>query len=165
MATENSLQSRILNSFDRYRQPSASASTKALGKRLVGELLGETTYVAATLDPTFEVVMHTGGTTVTLPGSVIAEGVAAQAAAGALMWTEFDDFVVDGDTIATSGVMLTLLLTDQTLTSTPVGLFLRFSGDRMTSEAAFMGPSETAELSTQGMPSVDALRAALTSSS
>ena len=143
MVTENSLQSRILNSFDRYRRPSASAST---------------------LDPTFEVVMHTGGTTVTLPGSVIAEGVAAQAAAGALMWTEFDDFVVDGDTIATSGVMLTLLLTDQTLTSTPVGLFLRFSLDRMTSEVAFMGPSETAELSTQEMPSVDALRAALTSS-
>ncbi|MDT5242785.1 MAG: hypothetical protein QOD36_161 [Mycobacterium sp.] len=39
------------------------------------------------------------------------------------MWTEFDDFVVDGDKIATSGVMLTLLLTEQTLTTTPVGLF------------------------------------------
>jgi hypothetical protein len=136
---------------------------KALGKRLVGELLGETEYVAATLDPAFEVVMHSGGTTVTLPGSVIAEGVAAQAATGALMWTEFDDFVVDGDTIATSGVMLTFRLTDQTLTTTPVGLFLRFSGDRMTSEVAFMGPSVTADLSAQEMPSVDALRVALTS--
>jgi hypothetical protein len=82
MATENSLQSRILKSFDRCRQPSASASMKALGKRLVGELLGETEYVAATLDPAFEVVMYSGGTTVTLPGGVIAEGVAAQAAAG-----------------------------------------------------------------------------------
>jgi hypothetical protein len=40
MATENSLQSRILKSFDRYLQPS-------------------------------EVVMHSGGATVTLPGSVI----------------------------------------------------------------------------------------------
>jgi hypothetical protein len=136
---------------------------KALGKRLVGELLGETEYVAATLDPAFEVVMHSGGTTVTLAGGVIAEGVAAQAAAGALMWTEFDDFVVDGDTIATSGVMLTLLITAQTLTTTPVGLFLRFSGDRMISEVAFMGTSETADLSTQEMPSVRALRAALTS--
>jgi hypothetical protein len=102
---------------------------KALGKRLVGELLGETEYVAATLDPAFEVVMHSGGTTVTLPGNVIAEGVA-----------------------------------EQTLTSTPVGLFLRFSGDRMTSEVAFMGTPETADLSTQEMRSVDALRAALTSS-
>jgi hypothetical protein len=136
---------------------------KTLGKRLVGELLGETEYVAATLDPAFEVVMHSGGTTVTLPSSMIAEGVAAQAAAGVLMWTEFDDFVVDGDTIATSGVMLTLLLTEQTLTTTPVGLFLRFSGVRMTSEVAFMGTSETADLSTKEMPSVDALRAALTS--
>jgi hypothetical protein len=164
MVAENSLQSRILKSFDRYRQPSASALMKARGKRLVGELLGETEYVAATLDPAFEVVMHSGGTTVTLPGGVIAEGVAAQAAAGALMWTEFDDFVVDGDTIATSGVMLTLLITAQTLTTTPVGLFLRFSGDRMISEVAFMGTSETADLSTQEMPSVGALRAALTSS-
>jgi hypothetical protein len=84
MAIENSLQSRILKSFERYRQPSASASTKALGKRLVGELLGETEYVAATLDPAFEVV--------------------------------------------------------------------------------FMGTSETGDLSTQEMPSADALRAALTAS-
>ncbi len=164
MAAENSLESRILKSFDRYRQPSANASMKALGQRLVGELLGETEYVAAALDPTFEVVMHSGGTTVTLPGSMIAEGVAAQAAAGALMWTEFDDFVVDGDTIATSGVMLTLLLIDQSLITTPVGLFLRFSADRMTSEVAFMGTPETADVSTQEMPSVDALRAALTPS-
>ena len=134
---------------------------KVLGKRLVGELLGETEYVAATLHPAFEVVMHSGETTVTLPGSVIAEGVAAQAAAGVLMWTEFDDFLVDGDTIATSGVMLTLQLTVQTLATTPVGLFLRFSGDRMTSEVAFMGTSENADLSTQAMPSVDALRTAL----
>jgi hypothetical protein len=44
----------------------------------VGELLGETEYVAATLDPAFEVVMHSGGTTVTLPGSMIAAGVAAR---------------------------------------------------------------------------------------
>jgi hypothetical protein len=137
---------------------------KALGKRLVGELLGETTYVAATLDPGFEVVMHSGGTTVALPGSVIAEGVAAQAASGVLMWTEFDDFVVDGDTIATSGVMLILQLTERTLATTPVGLFVRFSGDRLTSEVAFMRTSETADVSTQEMPSVDALRAALTSS-
>ena len=108
--------------------------------------------------------MHSGETTVTLPGSVIAEGVAAQAASDALMWTEFDDFVVDGDTIAVSGVMLTLQLTERTLASTPVGLFLRFSGDRMTSEVAFMGTSETADLSTKEMPSVDTLRAVLTSS-
>ncbi|MDT5329422.1 MAG: hypothetical protein QOF31_719 [Mycobacterium sp.] len=63
MATENALQSRILKSFDHYRQSSSSASMKALGKRLVGELLGETEYVAAT---------------VTLPGSMIAAGVAAR---------------------------------------------------------------------------------------
>jgi hypothetical protein len=112
---------------------------KTLGKRLVGELLGETEYVAATLHPAFEVVMHSGETTVTLPGSVIAEGVAAQAAAGVLMWTEFDDFVVDGDTIATSGVMLILQLTERTLATTPVGLFLRFSGDRMTSGSGIHG--------------------------
>jgi hypothetical protein len=161
VASQNSLQSRILKSFGRYRQPSVSPSMKALGKRLVGELLGETEYVAATLDPAFEVVMHSGGTTVTLAGKVIAEGVAAQAAAGVLMWTEFDDFVVDGDTIATSGVMLTLQLSERTLATTPVGLFLRFSGDRMISEVAFMGTSETADLSTQEMPSVDVLRAAL----
>ena len=161
MRAETALQSRILRSFDRYRQPSASPSLKALGKRLVGELLGETEFVTATLDPAFEVVMHSGGTAVTLPGSVIAEGVAAQAAAGVLMWTEFVDLVVEGDSIAASGAMLTLRLIECDLGSTPVGLFLRFKGGRMTSEVAFMGAADIADVSAQEMPSVDVLRATL----
>jgi len=55
------------------------------------------------------------------------------------MWTEFHDFVVDGD----------------------VGLFVRFRGDVMMSEVVFMGATQTTDVATQEMPSVDALRAAL----
>ncbi|HTI76057.1 MAG TPA: hypothetical protein VL634_13765 [Mycobacterium sp.] len=163
MPAEDSLQSRILKSFDRYREPAAGPSTKAFGKRLVGELLGESGYVAAALDPAFEVVMHIGGTTVSLPGSAIVEGAPGQAAAGVLMWTEFGDFVVDADTIAASGTMMSLQLTERTLTTTSVGLFVRFRGDVMTSEVVFMGAAQTTDMSAQEMPSVDALRAALAS--
>ena len=120
--------------------------------------------MAATFDPTFEVVMHNGETTVTLPGSAIAEGVAAQAGAGVLMWTELDDVVIDGDLIAACGAMLTLQLTQRALSSVPVGLFLRFRDGRMTSEVVFIcGSAETIDVSTEEVPSVDVLRAGLAS--
>lgn len=120
--------------------------------------------MAATFDPTFEVVMHNGETTVTLPGSAIAEGVAAQAAAGVLMWTELDGVVIDGNLIAASGTMLTLQLTQRILSSVPVGLFVRFRDGRMTSEVVFVcGSEETIDVSMQEMPSVVALRTGLAS--
>jgi hypothetical protein len=134
---------------------------QVLRKRLVGELFGDAEDVAATFDPTFTVMMHAGETPITLPGGTIAEGVRVQAAAGVLMWTELDDRVIDGESIAVSGLMLNLHLTEHTLSSTPIGLFLRFSGQRMVSEVAFMGGSTTADVSAEPMPSVDALRAHL----
>ncbi len=164
MIAETSLQSRICGSFDLFREQPASRALTALRKRLVGELFGDADDVAATLDPAFEVVMHSGETTVTLPGPAIAEGVRAQAAAGVLMWTELDDLVIDAESIAASGATLTLQLTQGTLSTVPVGLFLRFSGGRMISEVVFIcGSTETTDVSTEEMPSVDALRAHLDS--
>jgi hypothetical protein len=80
MTAETSLESRIVGSFDRFRELPASPSLKSLRKRLVGELFGDTDAVAATFAPAFEVVIHSGESTVTLPGSVIAEGVRGEAA-------------------------------------------------------------------------------------
>jgi hypothetical protein len=134
---------------------------QTLRRRLLGELFGDADAVTTTLDPAFAVVMHVGDTSITLPGSAIADGVRAQAAAGVLMWTEFDDLVVDGDSIAASGAMVNLDLTEQSLRTTPVGLFLRFSGGLMISEVAFMGASSVADVSAERMPSVETLRTQL----
>ena len=161
MAAQLPLETRIVRSFDRYGQQSTPPLLKVLRRRLFGELFGDADTVTATLDPAFEVVMHVGDSSVTLPGTAIAEGVRVQAAAGMLMWTEFDDLVVGGDLIAASGSMLNLDMTDASLRTTPVGLFLRFSGDLMVSEVAFMGASSVADVSAAGMPSVEALRAQL----
>ena len=132
-------------------------------QRLIGELFGDADIVAATFDPAFEVVIHAGETSVTLPGTAIADGVRVQASAGVLMWTEFDDLVTDTDSIAASGAMLNLHLEDRVLTSTPVSLVLRFSGERMLSEVVFMGRTTIADVSADPMPSIDTLRAQLDS--
>jgi hypothetical protein len=161
VTTETSLEARIVESFDRLRPD--SPSLRVLRRRLIGELFGDADDVAATLDPEFTVVMHSGGSVVTLPGSAIADGVRGQAAAGVLMWTELDDVVIDGDVIAASGAMMNLHLTERTLHCTPIGLFLRFRADLMISEIAFMGASTATDVSADRMPTVEALRARLVS--
>jgi hypothetical protein len=159
-----SLESRIIGSFHRFRDLPATPALNAFRKPLVGELLGDTNQVAETFDPAFEVVMHSGDTTVTLPGSVIVESVRGEAAAAVVMWTEFDDLVIDGDSIPANGALLRLPLPQRTLSSVPVGLFVRFKGGRMISEVVFKcGPTETIDVSTQEMPSVHALRAGIDS--
>ncbi|WP_406813413.1 hypothetical protein [Mycobacterium sp. M23085] len=134
-----------------------------LRKRLVGELLGDANAVAATLDPAFELVMHTSGTTVTLPGSAVVHSVGMQAASGVLMWTEFDDLVAHDNVIAAHGRLHSLLASDGTVTTTPIAIFLRFSGDRMTSEVAFMGEGTTETIDRDALPALDALREQLAS--
>jgi hypothetical protein len=82
------LESRILESFDRFLDLPASPSLKSLRQCLVGELFGDAADVAATFDPAFEVLSHGGERSVRIPGSAIAEGVRDRAAAGVLMWTD-----------------------------------------------------------------------------
>jgi hypothetical protein len=160
------LERRILESFDRFRDLPAGPSLKSLRQRLVGELFGDSADVAATFDPAFEVLSHGGERSVRIPGSAIAEAARDRAAAGMLMWLELDDLVIDGDSIAACGAMVTLHVTQRTLTTVPIGIFFRFSGGRMTSEVFFMGrPPETIDVSAEEMPSADALRAHLNSQS
>jgi hypothetical protein len=158
-----SLEARIVQSFERLVRPSASPLVQVLRKRLVGELFGDAEVVAATFDPAFTVVMHSGETPLTLPGDAIAKGVQAQAATGVLMWTELDDLIIERETIAASGEMLNLHLSQRTLTTTPIGLFLRFKSQRMISEVAFMGAPISIDVSAEPMPIVDGLRAQLDS--
>ena len=158
MTTETSLQDRILRSLRRLREHADGPQLDALHKRIVGELLGDAEAVATTLDPAFELVMHSGDGTFTLPGNAIVEGVRATGAAGVLMWIELDDLVIDGETMAGQGAMLTLQVAQRTLSTAPLGIFLRFSGERMIAEVVFMGASaEPADVSSLDVPTVDDL--------
>jgi hypothetical protein len=134
-----------------------------LRERLLGELFGDADAVAATLDPDFELVMHTGGTTMTLPGTAVVRGVGIQAASGVLMWTEFDDLIDDKDVVAGHGRLCTLLASEHGLTTAPIAIFIRFSGDRMTAEVAFMGAATTEIVDPDALPSPEALRKQLDS--
>ena len=164
MTAATFLESRILRSLRRLREHPGSPQLDALYTRVVGELLGDAEAVATTLDPAFELVMHSGDGTFALPGNAIVEGVRATGSAGVLMWIEIDDLVIDGETIAGQGAMLTLQLAQRTLSTAPLGLFLRFSGERMIAEVVFMGAAaEPADVSALHVPTVDGLRSQLTS--
>ena len=161
--TENFLESRILLSLSPFRERTQSPQLDGLRKRIVGELIGDADAVAETLDPAFELVMHSGDRTFTLTGGAIVDGIRATAAAGVLMWLELDDLVIDGETIAGYGAMLTLQTTQRTLGTAPLGLFLRLREGRMISEAVFVGGATETEVAEDAMPSVAALRAQINS--
>jgi hypothetical protein len=163
MGSDCSVETRVLRAFRDIDGGHGGPLIAVLRMRLLGELFGDADAVAATLDPAFELVMHTGGTTTTLPGSAVVQGVDAQAASGVLMWTEFDDLVTDNDVVAGCGLLCSLLLRERALTTMPVAVFLRFSGNRMNSEVAFMGQAHTEIIEQDALPDPDALRKQLDS--
>ena len=163
MDSDSSVETRVLHAFRGIDGGHGGPLIAALRERLLGELFGDADAVAATLNPDFELVMHTGGETMTLPGSAVVRGVSIQAASGVLMWTEFDDLIADKDVVAGNGRLCTLLASEHGLTTTPIAVFLRFGGDRMTSEVAFMGAATTEVIDLEALPSPEALRKQLDS--
>jgi hypothetical protein len=157
------VETRVLHAFRGIDGGHGGPLIAVLRKRLIGELLGDAEAVAATLDASFELVMHTGGTTATLPASAVVRGVGMQAASGVLMWTEFDDLIADNNVVAGHGRLCSLLASEGGLTTAPIAVFLRFSGDRMTSEVAFMGEGTTEVIDHEALPSPEALRKQLDS--
>lgn len=163
MDSDSSVQTRVLQAFRGIEGRQGGPLIAVLRERLLGELFGDADAVAATLDPAFELVLHTGGTTATLPGSAVVGGVGIQAASGVLMWTEFDDLIADNDVVAGHGRLCTLLVSEHGLTTAPIAVFLRFTGDRMTSEVAFMGQATTEVIEQGALPSPETLRSQLDS--
>jgi hypothetical protein len=161
LGTDASVESRILDAFCQIDGQTGSPALAVLRARLVAELFGDVDAVAATLDPGFELVMHSRGTTLTLPGSAVLKGVETQKASGVLMWSEFDDLVADQSLIAASGRLCSLAVRERALSTMPLGLFLRFTRAHMTSEVAFIGEAQTAVIAEEVMPSVERLRAHL----
>ena len=161
MFTDTSVESRILRAFGRFDEHRGGPFIAVLRKRLLAELFGDADAVAATLDPAFELVMHTGGTTATLPGSAVVQGVEIQGASGALMWTEFDDLVTDDNVVAGNGLLCSLSVGEHAVTTMPLAVFLRFAGDRMTSEVAFMGAAKTDIIKHDAPASLNGLRTKL----
>jgi hypothetical protein len=133
-----------------------------LHRRLIAELFGDGDSVAAILEPDFKLVVHSAGNTSTLPADTVAAGVQAQRSAGTLLWTEFDELVVDGQLVAGSGTFCTLKIAGHSLTTMPVAIFLRFTASRMASELAYMGGHSAATaVAPDDMPSIERLRAQL----
>jgi hypothetical protein len=163
MGGDSAVETRILQAFRDIDGGHGGPLIAVLRERLLGELFGDADAVAATLDPDFELAMHTGGTTAILPGSAVVRGVGIQAASGVLMWTEFDDLIADNDVVAGHGRLCTLLASKHGLTTAPIAVFLRFAGSRMTSEVAFMGEANTEVIEQDTLPSPEALRKQLDS--
>lgn len=158
MGSDSCVESRILRAFDDVDGEHGGPLVAVLRVRLLGELFGDADMVAATLAPDFELVMNTGTSTATLAGSAVVQGLGIQSASGVLMWTEFDDLVTDNDVVAGRGLLCNLLMGERALTTMPVAVFLRFTGDRMTSEVAFMGRAKTEAIEQAALPSLEVLR-------
>jgi hypothetical protein len=133
---------------------------RILRERLAGELLGDGQRVAATLAPEFALVMHTGGPPTTLGGRDMVDGISRQGDAGVMLWTEFDDLVVEIDAVAGDGLLHTLHPDPGSIITIPFAFFIRCAGGLMTSEVAFMNVSAavTRSLTPGDKPSIDRLR-------
>jgi hypothetical protein len=160
------MENRIVEAFDRLDERRHDGPLiEVLRQRLLAELFGDGAGVAATLAPGFGLVMHAGDASMTLAADAVIGSVDAQAAAEVLLWTEFDDLVVDATVVAGSGTLCRAHLAGATLTTTPLAFFLRFNGQLMASEVAFIGGhSETTAIDTSDLPSVERLRSRLGSS-
>jgi hypothetical protein len=154
---------RIVDSFKSIDElPERDAIKSVLRGRLIAELFGDGDGVAATLEPDFELVMHSGATTTRLRADVVTAGVRAQHAAGTLLWTEFDDLVLGHRIVGGTGTLCNLALADRRLTTTPVGVFLRFTDERMSSEVAYLGGDSTSTvIAADDVPSIEDLHAQL----
>jgi hypothetical protein len=157
------IERRIMQAFNRIDDLlPAGVTSAALRERLLGELFGDADRVTATLDPNFELVMHSDVGTTTTGAATVVAGVERQTAAGVLLWSEFDDLLCDGTAVAGNGMLCSLQLRERAVTTFPVAVFLRFSGDRMISEVVFIGTAVTSAVpSTDAGPSMEQLRAKL----
>jgi hypothetical protein len=160
------MENRIVEAFDRIGERRHDGPLiEVLRQRLLAELFGDGAGVAATLASGFALVMHAGDASLTLAADAVIGSVDAQAAAEVLLWTEFDDLVVDATVVAGSGTLCRMHLAGATLTTTPLAFFLRFDGKLMASEVAFIGGhSETTAIDSDDLPSVERLRSRLASS-
>ena len=133
---------RMLQAFrvidDRCGGSAQTTSLDALRERLAGELLGDELRVAATLDPDFALVTHTGGPARTIAGRDMVDGIRRQGEAGVMIWTELDDLVSEPDMVAGHGLLHTLSPEPCAVTTFPLAFFIRYSEGLMASEVAFM---------------------------
>lgn len=138
---------RVLQAFrligERLDSGAPSLPLDLLRERLVGELLGDAQRVAATLASDFVLVTHAGGPATTLAGSDMVDGISRQAAAGAILWTELDDLVVEEDVVAGDGLFHTLPPDSGYVTTLPFAFFIRYANRMMASEVAFLDVSAT----------------------
>lgn len=132
-----------------------------LRRRLAGELIGDADLVASTLAPSFQLVMHAGPSTTTMPGSAIVESIRRNGSAGVLTWVELVELAVIDGLISGHGTLGTLSSADRSATTMPLAIFIRIEDERMTSEVAFMSSAEATTVAVDSLPSVDALRAGL----
>ena len=139
-----------------------------LRERLVGELLGDTERVFATLAPGFTLVTRIAGT----PGSSVGAGafraMTAQAAtAGVLVWCEWDHLVVDGDGLVAEGVLNTVRPGGEpggrVRVRTAVVILVAYADGLMPRETLYMDPTaaEVTPLAPEEVPDVASLAAAL----
>lgn len=139
----NPTEQRIVGAFADLDRRLGLAGVAVLSTRLRAELLGDADAVADTLTADFEVTMHSGPATVTLPAAAVLEGIRAQHGAGVLMWAEFDVLLSDAETVACTGRLCTLTATAPTLTATPVALTFRVRDGRMCSEEVYLAGEPT----------------------
>jgi hypothetical protein len=129
-----------------------AAPLRTLRERLAGELLGDEQRVAATLDPAFTLVTHTGGPSSTTSGPDMVDGIKRQGEIGVMLWVSLDELVVDTDVVAGEGLLHTFHTDTSFLTTFPLAFFIRFTVDGlMASEVAFM---DVAAAVTTALPNV-----------
>lgn len=129
-----------------------AAPLRTLRERLAGELLGDEQRVAATLDPAFTLVTHTGGPSSTTSGPDMVDGIKRQGEIGVMLWVSLDHLVVNTDVVAGEGLLHTFHTDTSFLTTFPLAFFIRFTIDGlMASEVAFM---DVAAAVTTALPNV-----------
>jgi hypothetical protein len=149
---------------ERLAGDAPAAPLHTLRERLAGELLGDDQRVAATLDPAFTLVTHTGGPSSTTSGPDMVDGIKRQGEIGVMLWVSLDDLVVDADVVAGDGLLHTFRTDTSSLTTFPLAFFIRFTVDGlMASEAAFMdvAAAVTTSLPNVATPSFERLRSLL----
>lgn len=148
---------RIIQAFTVVSGMPQTPELRVLHTRLKAELVGDADAVAATLTPDFTVTMHNDDATLSLAAGAVVDGVRAQAAAGILVWTEFDTLATGPGTVAGTGQLC--VIAASALTVTPMAFGIRFTGDKMCSETVFLaGSKQTDTLDADILPSLDQLR-------
>jgi hypothetical protein len=174
----------VLQAFrliDKRADGDTSALLRSFRERLVGELVGDADRVERTLADGFELITYAAGRRTVTPRAAIVDSVRrlGEARGSLLIWVELDDLVIEDGVLATRGVLQTLCTaqvagsrgqegvgdTDLCLLSSPIALFLRFVGDKMTEETFYLEASPTRTVFPETtMPSVAQLEQQLAGS-